>query len=224
MAQLTTEQYKQILRAQAAAKAGQAVAIQTKTPDVVRANVGNGSAGMVRPGDKLVDVNVSSVVPSDLIIIMDNTDGDAKKVFYIGGALPGHLRAFDNPNNLVVSGDWTNPDNFLANNDDLLEYYRLNMGLTMKGVDRQVNVSVDQFNEPVIAIRGTYNQQKQVSITTQINRFSSMDYDRKINNVVLNDSTLDFTFYNTYFFTVGVGEKLTMTFRVKQGLNWPLEG
>jgi len=193
------------------------------TPQVVRTDISKRGGAVARPGDKMVDLSLTSNVPSDLLIEMDNLLGDAPKIFMFGGALPGHLRAFQNPNNYEVTGDWVNPDNFIANNDELIRYYLLNMGLAVRAVDRQTNLDVNQFNNPVTAIRGTYNNQVNKNITTQLNHFSSMDYDRKINNVILQNSELDLTFFNTYFIQVGIGEKLIYTFRINEGINWPIE-
>lgn len=210
--------------AQMLAKSGQkAGSFQEVNPSLVRANVGREGVGFARPGDKPTELSLTTVVPSDLIIVMDNTEGDVPVIYMLGNAIPNHLRQFQNPNNYDVSGDWTNPDNFINGNDELIRLYLLNCGLKIKALDRQVNVSVDQFQQPVTALRGMYNSVVPKSITTQLNHFSSTDYDRKINNVVLKDSSLDLTFYNTYFFQVGAGEKLTMTFRIKEGINWPFE-
>ncbi|MCF8460470.1 MAG: hypothetical protein K9G46_07080 [Flavobacteriales bacterium] len=195
--------------------------LTNKKAGLYRGNIGSNLTPIVRPGDKPATIDLTSQKPSDLTIVMDNTSGkewyDAAGVwFMIGGALPDHLEAFPDE----VAGVWTEA-NFGFTNDKLIRYQLLGMGLKFNRVDRVVTSDVDQYNQSIKAYRGTYNDVVPKELSQDMNNKSSQDYNPLINNVPIMDGSLDFIFYNTYFFFVLGGQKLTQTFRVSEGINWP---
>lgn len=168
-------------------------------------------------GDRVVNVDFDSPIPSDLIITFDNSAGVAKKYALIGGALPNHATATGKTIDLTPSF------NFGMTNDKLKEYLKMDMGIKIRAIDREVTSSAASYASiEHLVVTGVWNDEKDVDIASDLNRTSSMDQDRKISNVVFpkgEELTLDK--FHSWVIGVPAGETLVLTLRIGGAKGFP---
>lgn len=201
---------------------GRQVLVQGKTTEM-RADIGKGNTQVAKPGDTIIQLNTEDETPSDLLIVMDNSDSLVPRIFVLGGLIPNHLRDFPNPNNYDITGEWENPDGFINGNDELKGLYLRGRGLKVSAIEREVETDASQFKRPITVMEGEYNRVRATKITTELYKRSNMTVNPLVNNIVLKDSLLDLVENRTYLFEVAPGEILSQVLRVQVGINWTVK-